>query len=84
MSPNASVCPVSMVNRGGASSYRPAILKAIKDNREAIDSIKKAIQHEDDYNVMRHNDAWILRFVRLYRQLGTPSAVEAAKGSLSI
>ena len=75
---------VPNANQGGASSYRPVILKAIEDHREAIDNIKKAIQHEDDYNFMRHNDAWILRFVRLYRQLGTSSAVEAAKGSLSI
>ena len=54
---------VPNTNLGGASSYRPATLKAIQDNREAIDNIKTAIQHEDDYSFMRHNDVRILRFV---------------------
>ena len=48
-------------NQRGASSYRPVTLRGIDENREAIDIIKAAIQHEGDYNCMKHNDAWILR-----------------------
>ena len=72
----------NQTNQRGASSYRPVTLQGIDENREAIDIIKDAIQHEDDYNCMKHNDAWILRFVRLYRDAGIESAIEAAKGSL--
>jgi len=72
---------VAIADAIGEDDRRPSVKQLIDENRELIDQVESQLLQNELYDVSKHDDLWILRFL-LSHEKNTPRALEAAEATL--